>query len=310
MVTIETNAIRKQYGKLVAVNDVSLKVESGSIVGLIGPNGAGKTTLLRILATLLKPSRGSGQVLGFDLGADYLQIRKSIGFLPDFFNLYSDLTLRECVHFFARAYGVGRSEADGRVESALEFVQLTEKKDDFIRHLSRGMVQRLGVACLMAHDPQVYLLDEPASGLDPQSRIQLRNVLKGLSGRGKTVIISSHILSDLSDLCSHIAMMNRGRMVLHGDIGEIEKRVLGSRRTRITVLGEPEPAVGLIGEFKAAELIESSGNTLIVRIEGGSAVQADLNAFLVKRGVRVAGIEQESADLEKLFLAISSGKEA
>jgi len=165
MEILEVNNLRKEFGTVVAVNDISLSVEKGQVWGLIGPNGAGKTTLLRMLATVLRPTSGSVQLLGFDLAKEYLKIRRHIGFLPDFFNLYNDLTLQECLEFFAKAYRVEDELIPQRVDEVLDYIELQNKRDDFIRHLSRGMVQRMGVGVLLVHDPDVFLLDEPASGL-------------------------------------------------------------------------------------------------------------------------------------------------
>jgi ABC-2 type transport system ATP-binding protein len=189
MPLLEVKSVRKEFGTLVAVNDVSFSLEEGQVIGLIGPNGAGKTTLLRILATLLRPTSGTAEIRGDDLLKDYLSIRKHIGYLHDFFNLYNDLTLEECLEFFARSYRIDPALIPAKIDTALEQVELQEKRHDFIRHLSRGMIQRMGLAALLARDPKIFLLDEPASGLDPKARIQLRNVLKKLSDEGKTIII-------------------------------------------------------------------------------------------------------------------------
>ena len=218
---LEINNIRKEYGTVVAVNDVSFSMAPGQVLGLIGPNGAGKTTLLRILATVLRPTSGSVKLLGYDLKKQYLKIRKNIGYLPDFFNLYNDLTLRECLDFFARAYKVKVKSIPDRIDEVLSYIELSNKQNDLIRHLSRGMVQRMGVGALLVHNPDLFLLDEPASGLDPKARIHLREILKKLANEGKTIIISSHILTELSGFCTHIALMNDGKIVMHGAVDEI-----------------------------------------------------------------------------------------
>jgi ABC-2 type transport system ATP-binding protein len=178
---LEINNIRKEYGTVVAVNDVSFSMAPGQVLGLIGPNGAGKTTLLRILATVLRPTSGSVKILGYDLKKQYLKIRKNIGYLPDFFNLYNDLTLRECLDFFARAYKVEAKSIPARIDEVLNYIELSHKRNDLVRNLSRGMVQRMGVGALLVHNPDLFLLDEPASGLDPKARIQLRKILKKLA---------------------------------------------------------------------------------------------------------------------------------
>jgi len=306
MKILEANKIRKEFGTLVAVNDVDLSLEKGQVVGLIGPNGAGKTTLLRILATLLRPTDGNARILGYDLAKNYLDIRKHIGFLPDFFNLYNDLTLRECLEFFAKAYKVEPDSIAQQIDAMLEYVELEDKRDTFIRHLSRGMVQRMGVAALLVHDPEVLLLDEPASGLDPKARIQLRVVLRKLSNEGKTIIISSHILTELSGFCSHIAIMNEGSMVLYGDVDQIQQKVVGSRKVAITVLDGCDRAVELIKEFPNTQIIKVQHNTITAEINAPLEQLAALNTLLVEKQIKVVTFCEEKTDLEDIFMKISS----
>ena len=308
METVEVNSIRKEFGTVVAVNDVSFSLEEGQVLGLIGPNGAGKTTLLRILATVLRPTSGSIRVLGYDSAKEYLAIRKHIGFLPDFFNLYNDLTLRECLEFFARAYSVKPDTIAKRINEVLEYVDLEGKRNSFIRHLSRGMVQRMGVAVLLVHDPDVYLLDEPASGLDPKARIQLREVLKRLSSEGKTIIISSHILTELSGFCSHIALMNEGGIVMHGAVDEIQQKVFDSRKICVSVLEDCDEAVRLIKEFPNTKIEAVEDNEITVEISAGESELAGLNAQLVTKGIKVFSFCEEKTDLEDLFMKISDGE--
>lgn len=306
---LEVNNIRKEFGTLVAVNDVCFSVEKGQVVGLIGPNGAGKTTLLRILATVLPATDGSARLLGCDLKKDYLDIRKRIGFLPDFFSLYSDLTVRECLEFFARAYEVELDLIPQRIDETLKYIHLENKRNDFIRHLSRGMVQRMGVGVLLVHDPEVFLLDEPASGLDPKARIELRAVLKKLSGEGKTIIISSHILTELSGFCSHIAIMNEGNMVLYGAVDQIQQKVTGSRKVIVSVLDDRDRAVAVIKEFGNAKIITVQDNTITVETGAGLDELAGLNTSLVQKGLKVINFSEETTDLEDVFMKISAAED-
>jgi ABC-2 type transport system ATP-binding protein len=319
MKILEASNIRKEFGTLVAVNDISLSLEKGQVMGLIGPNGAGKTTLLRILGTLLRPTSGTAKLFDYDLTTQYLDIRKHIGFLPDFFNLYSDLTLKECLEFFARAYLVSakRRAVAGkvqpeliakRVDEVIEYIELQDKRNSLIRHLSRGMVQRMGVGVLLVHEPELFLLDEPASGLDPKARIQLRKVLKKLSSEGKTVIISSHILTELSGFCSHIAIMNNGKIELSGAVDEIEQKIMGSRMVDISVLSDCERAVSLINQFPDTRIITVQDNTITVEITKELEKLADLNAYLVKECIKVATISERKTNLEDLFMKISAGE--
>ena len=308
MEVLEVNSIRKEFGTVVAVNDVSLSVDKGQVWGLIGPNGAGKTTLLRILATVLRPTNGSVRLLGYDLAKEYLAIRKHIGFLPDFFNLYNDLTLRECLEFFAKAYKVEDKLISQRIDEVLDYIELQSKRNDFIRHLSRGMVQRMGVGVLLVHGPDVFLLDEPASGLDPKARIQLRAILTKLSREGKTIIISSHILTELSGFCSHIALMNEGKIVLQGAVDEIQQKVFDSRKIRVSVLENCDQAVRLIKEFPDTKIGTVQDNEITVEISAGESELAALNSHLVSKGIKVFSFGEEKTDLEDLFMKISDSE--
>lgn len=308
MPILQTDKIRKEFGELVAVNDVNLSIDKGQVVGLIGPNGAGKTTLLRILATVLEPTSGNATLLGADLLRDYLQIRKCIGFLPDFFNLYSDLTLRECLEFFAKAYEVEPEQIPKQVDTALDYVDLQFKRDDFIRNLSRGMVQRLGVAALLVHSPELFLLDEPASGLDPKARVQLREILQRLSNEGKTIIISSHILTELSGFCTHIAVMNEGHMLMYGDVDEIQRKILRSKKVIISVLEDCDKAVAIIEDDSDTKINTVQHNTITVETRAGDIKLASLNTRLVQGGIKVTAFYEETTNLEDLFMKISSGE--
>ncbi|MFA5292956.1 MAG: ABC transporter ATP-binding protein [Phycisphaerae bacterium] len=305
---IETVKLRKEFGTLVAVNDITFELQEGQVLGLIGPNGAGKTTLIRMLCTLLPPTSGEVKVAGYDIKEDYLKARKHIGYMPDFFNLYSDLTLRECLEFFAESYGVEKSLIPQKVEESLEFVALLDKRNEFIRHLSRGMVQRMGVASLLVRDPDVCLLDEPASGLDPQSRIQLREILKRLSSMGKTIVISSHILTELSGFCTHIAIMNNGKLVTYGSVDEIHNRIYTSKKIRITLLDDLEKARTVISGFNKAVIEKAENKNIVVNLTGTSEDMAQLNSLLVKAGVKVVEFAEQKVGLEDLYMKISASK--
>jgi len=308
MSIIQITNLRKEFSSLVAVNDIDYSIESGQVVGLIGPNGAGKTTLLRMLATVLPPTDGTVEICGFNLQKQPLQIRRKIGYLPDFFNLYNDLTLTECLDFFARAYSIPTDQIPAKINQTLEYVNLIQKKDSFVRHLSRGMIQRMGLAVLLIHEPEIFLLDEPASGLDPMARIQLRDILRRLSSEGKTIIISSHILSELSGFCSHIAIMNQGKLVLQGDIDQIEKEITGIGKITITVLENPGHAKTLIEQFPDVTLEQALDSTFSLRVNNGPQAVADLNTHLVNNGIRVVHICEQKTTLEDLFMEISKEK--
>jgi ABC-2 type transport system ATP-binding protein len=309
MTVLQAERLRKEYGTLVAVDDVSLSLEKGDVLGLIGPNGAGKTTLLRILATLVRPTSGRTRVLGRDLVTEYLVVRKRIGFLPDFFNLYGDLTLRESLRFFAEAYEVPPEQIAGRVDKALEYIDLRDKQDSLVRHLSRGMVQRTGIGIRMVHDPDLFLLDEPASGLDPKARIQLRDIIRKLSSEGKTIVISSHILTELAGFCSHVAIMEKGRIRLFGAVDDIQHQVAGARRVCVSVFSDGPRAAEVAGRFPDARVTTIHENTLTVELSGDVRQMAALNTHLVKEGIEVTGFSEQKVDLEELFMRISGQAE-
>ncbi len=306
MQVIEADRIRKEYGSVVAVDDVSFSIEQGQVVGLIGPNGAGKTTLLRMLATLLRPTNGTASIFGHNLTKQYRNIRRYIGFMPDFFNLYNDLALAECLDFFARAYGIETSRIPARIDEVLDYVGLGASRANLIRNLSRGMVQRMGVAALLVHEPDLFLLDEPASGLDPRSRIQLRRVLKKLSHEGKTVIISSHILTELSGFCSHVAIMNKGRIEMFGSVEDIERKVAGAKRLTIKVLDDCARAVELLKGLSDINVMAVEADTIRAETTRTGEGIAEVNSRLVAGGVRVMSFSEEKADLEDLFMRISA----
>jgi ABC-2 type transport system ATP-binding protein len=305
MQVLETNGLRREFGTLVAVNSVSFAVEQGQVIGLIGPNGAGKTTLLRMLATVLRPTSGSAKILGYDSTKDYLRIRKRLGYLPDFFNLYNDLTIRECLEFFAKAYNVDEKQISAKIDETLKLIELEDKRNDFVRHLSRGMVQRMGLGALLVHEPDVLLLDEPASGLDPRARIGLRKVLKKLADQGRTIIISSHILTELSDFCTHIVIMNRGNIVLNGSVEQIQRQVFNIRKILVSVADNTESAVSAIKEFPGIGNVKAEEKQVTVDIDADDNKLAELNSYLVSKGIRVCGLCEVKADLEDLFMELS-----
>lgn len=308
MTVLVAESLRKEFGALVAVNNISFAVERGQILGLIGPNGAGKTTLLRMLATDLRPTAGAGRVLDFDLRRNCRKVRRLIGYMPDFFNLYHDLKLCECLEFFALAYKVKRSAIAHRIDEALEFVELNEKRNDFVRHLSRGMTQRFALATLLVRDPEVYLLDEPASGLDPKARIQLRRILEKLTERGKTVIISSHILTELSGFCSHVAIIDRGRLLVNGPINEIERRISRSCTTRVSYTNDTVDAEAIVKKIPELPVVSVQDGTLILKTGSDPEQLAAVNRRLVENGLDVYRFTRQQGSLEDIYIAVT-GKE-
>src|ERR1700723_2322902 len=231
---IETHDLTKMYGELYALNRLNLTLQQGDVYGFIGPNGAGKTTTMRILATLLNPSWGEATVCGYSIYTGSKEIRRVIGYMPDFFGVYDDMKVVEYLEFFASAYRIKGAARRKICEEVLELVDLTYKRDALVTSLSRGMTQRLGLARTLLHDPQVLLLDEPASGLDPRARIEMRGLLKELQKMGKTILVSSHILPELADICNKIGIIERGQLLFDGDVESAIRKV--RQRTILKVI--------------------------------------------------------------------------
>ena len=222
---LEVQHLRKEYRNLTAVKDLSIRLEQGDIFGFIGPNGAGKTTTIKILATLLRPTAGRATIDGMDVVRDPEAVRGIIGYMPDFFGVYDDIKVWEYLDFFAAAYKIPRAKRPGIIDDVLELTDLSIRKEAYVEELSRGMKQRLCLAKTLIHDPKVLLLDEPASGLDPRARIEIKELLKELKSMGKTIIISSHILPELADFCNKIGIIEKGQMIVAGDVGQIVRQV-------------------------------------------------------------------------------------
>src|SRR5918996_3393778 len=235
---IETRALVKRYDQELAVAGVHLVVEAGEIYGLVGPNGAGKTTIMRILATLLAPTAGEVHVCGIDALAEPVEVRRRIGYMPDFYGVYDDLRSWEYLDFFARCYGVPAARRATMVGELLEIVGLAEKRNAYVETLSRGIRQRLCLAHTLVHDPMLLILDEPASGLDPRARVEMREILRELRRMGKTVLVSSHILPELGEMCTGVAIIDRGQVLRSGPIGDIERSLRATALLRIEILGD------------------------------------------------------------------------
>src|ERR1043166_525816 len=225
---IETRDLTKMYGDLYALNRLTLKLERGDVYGFVGPNGPGKTPTMRILATLLNPTWGEATVCGYSIYNNAKEIRHRIGYMPDFFGVYDDMKVTEYLEFFAAAYRIKGPDRRKKVDQVLELVDLGYKRDALVTSLSRGMTQRLGLARVLLHEPQVLLLDEPASGLDPRARIEMRELIKELRNMGKTIMLSSHILPELADMCNKIGIIERGKLLFDGDVEEAIRRVRGN----------------------------------------------------------------------------------
>ncbi len=310
---VETRGLVKRYDDQLAVAGVDLLIGPGEIFGLVGPNGAGKTTTMRILATLLAPTSGEALVTGIPVEADPVEVRRRIGYMPDFYGVYDDLRVWEYLDFFARCYGVPAARRAPMIGELLEIVGLTEKRDAYVEALSRGMRQRLCLAHTLVHDPALLILDEPASGLDPRARVEMREILRELRGMGKTILVSSHILPELGEMCTGVAIIDHGRVLRSGSIDEIERSLRASSLLRIDLLAEPEAiaaAMAWLGtDSRVGDVLQVDGGGDATRLEvpfdGPAEAQADLLRAMVEAGHRVAGFSQATSDLEEIFLRVT-----
>lgn len=323
MLAIETRGLTRLYGKLAAVQDLNLSVPQGSLFGLIGPNGAGKTTTLRMLAGLLQPSSGEIIINGKPINQNLYELRTQIGYMPDFFGVYEDLVVWEYLDFFARCYNLPSNRRKQVIDELLELVDLSEKREAYVHTLSRGMRQRLCLAHALVHDPQVLLLDEPASGLDPRARVEMRELLRELGAMGKTVVLSSHILSELAELCDSIGIIERGQLVAAGKLEDVRAQIQGGRRlhirtlsdiSQITALLQNQPGVGQIypanGASNGNSILEQPGSELEVEFIGDENAMADLLGVLVSSQIRVASFSETRTGLEEVFLRLTKGEVA
>ncbi len=315
MYAIITRNLTRHFGKVAAVESLNLKIPTGSLYGLIGPNGAGKTTTLRMLAGLLEPTDGEVRINELPIRKYWSEIQWQIGYMPDFFGVYDDLLVWEYLDFFARCYKIPPDRRRQVIDELLELVDLTEKRDAYVHTLSRGMRQRLCLAHALVHDPQVLLLDEPASGLDPRARVEMRELLRELRAMGKTILLSSHILSELAELCDNIAIMERGRLVISGPLAEIRRHVSEHRRIRIQFLNDWKLAEPVLSAHPAVRQIypfENNGQAHLVEIEfnGDESQSADLLEQLVLHQARIASFSEVTTDLEEAFLHLTKGEVA
>lgn len=309
---IETHGLVKRYGKLVAVNDLNLRVPRGAIYGFVGPNGAGKTTTMRILTTLITPTAGDVFVAGYSVKAYPREVRRAIGYMPDFFGVYDDMKVWEYLDFFAACYEIPERDRPGLINDLLALVDLTHRRDDMVEKLSRGMKQRLSLARTLAHDPEVLILDEPASGLDPRARIEIRELLVEMARMGKTIFFSSHILADVAEICTHLGIIEDGQMVAQGTVEEIRRQLMPTREITITLLDrmdEAKAALAQIPEVTAVhDLAPEHGRKRIkVEFSGDDAGVSVLLQTLSGQGIPVVSFTEETRDLEAVFMRATRG---
>ncbi len=312
---IELRDLTKRYGDLVAVDSLNLSIEQGAVFGFIGPNGAGKTTTMRILTTLLRPTEGEVTIGGHSVTTEPQAVRRLIGYMPDFFGVYEDMKVWEYLDFFAACYDVPNAARPAMIDDLLALVDLGHKRDAYVETLSRGMKQRLCLARTLTHDPQVLILDEPASGLDPRARIEMRELLRELQRMGKTIFFSSHILAEVADICTSIGIIENGRLVAAGGVADMMRRLRAHRRVTVrfvpgAVVDLAALAVGLGGEagvLAATAGDESAADTLRLDFDGDDAALSGLLARLVGRGLPVLSFNEERDDLEDVFMHLTRG---
>jgi len=304
---IDTINLTKRYGKLVALDNLHLKISEGDCFGYIGPNGAGKTTTIKILATLLQPTWGEARVCGHVVGYESRKIRPLIGYVPDFFGAYEDMVVQEYLEFFASAYNITGRQRLRVVGDVLELTDLVYKRDALVDSLSRGMQQRLSVARVLLHDPKVLLLDEPASGLDPRARIEIRELLKELRRMGKTIIISSHILHELAELCTTVGIIEQGKLLHHGPIGDIIRQAKTGTKVHIRVMEQQDLAALLLERTRGIKHVAQEDGRVIVELEKQTRDFSSLVKLLVENNFKIQEIREEEVNLETAFMRLTKG---
>ena len=311
---IEINNLTKRYGRRTAVEDLSLTVEEGDIYGFVGPNGAGKTSTIRIICTLLEGNGGEVLVGGHSVKKNPRGVRKVIGYMPDFFGVYNDMEVWEYLDFFGACYGIEANARSRLIDDLLELVDLTHRKNDMVDKLSRGMKQRLSLARTLIHDPQVLILDEPASGLDPRARVEIRELMLELARLGKTIFFSTHILADVAEICTRVGIIEEGKMVATGGIEELQQLVMPHRQVQLTVLNratEVEEILRNLSGVSAVENLTPNGNNGRTRFEfeftGEESALSDLLTRLIQADIQIIHFSEERRDLEEVFMRVTKG---
>lgn len=301
---IQVCGLRKRYGRVQALDGLDLTVPKGAIYGFIGQNGAGKSTTMRVLATLMLPDSGHAEVCGADVLRSPMEVRRLVGYMPDFFGVYDDLTAGEYLEFYASLHGFKGAKGERLRDDLLELVDLADKRQEFVEGLSRGMQQRLCLARTLIHDPQVLLLDEPASGLDPVARNEMRDLLKELTRMGKTILISSHILSEMADLCTHVGMLAHGRLVREGTVTEA-LYASASPAYQVRVLRQPDQAAAVLEAVQGIEEVQLDEQGVRFRCDAGPEVVAEALEALVQAGLKVSRLAEVERSLEETFIQLA-----
>ena len=304
---IEIKDLTKTYGQLNAVHHMDLKLDRGDVFGFIGPNGAGKTTTMRILATLLNPTYGEAYVCGYSIYTKPKEIRRVIGYMPDFFGVYDDMKVIEYLEFFAAAYRIKGAARRKICDEVLELVDLGYKREAFVTSLSRGMTQRLGLARVLLHDPQVLLLDEPASGLDPRARIEIRGLLKELRNMGKTIMVSSHILPELADICNKIGIIEKGVMLQNASVADVMRKVRHQPVLKVTVREKIDEAAKLLSSQPGVEKVDVNEGIITVTMAPEVEDYSELPSLLITSGYKIMMFKEDEINLETAFMELTKG---
>ena len=299
--------LNKRYGKFQAVSDLNLEVAEGEIFGFVGPNGAGKTTTMKIICGLLRATSGEITLDGVDIIQNSRRMKEKIGYMPDFFGVYDDLKVSEYLEFYASIYNIKGQERKRITDDLLELVDLGSKREAYVDSLSRGMKQRLCLARSLVHNPRLLVLDEPASGMDPRARFEMKEILKNLKGMGKTIIISSHILPELAELCTSIGIIDQGRMVISGSNEEIMQQVYNKKVMRLKVRDRLDDAVLILKEYPFVDKLVIGENTIQAGFGGGDEEMSRVLSDLISRGIPVVSFAQMDGNLEDVFMKVTKG---
>ncbi|MGI6412768.1 MAG: ATP-binding cassette domain-containing protein [Syntrophomonadaceae bacterium] len=304
---LEVEGLTKKYGNLTAIDHLSFTIEKGSIFGFVGPNGAGKTTTLKILATLLRPTSGRAWIAGEEVTGNPKRVRQLVGYMPDFFGVYDDLKVDEYLDFYAASYGIPYFQRKRIIDDLLELIDLSHKRDAYVDSLSRGMKQRLCLSRCLVHDPALLILDEPASGLDPRARMEVKEILKELRNMGKTIIVSSHILPELAEFCTHMGIIEAGHMIVNGTVEEISRRAQSGRLIKITVLDKLEEAVQLLQEQFGIQHLKAENNQIEFPFAGDDGESSTILSALVSLQIPVASFTRVRSNMEDVFIELTKG---
>jgi ABC-2 type transport system ATP-binding protein len=304
---IETRNLTKRYGDLIAANQITISLKEGDVFGFIGPNGSGKTTTMRMIATLLNPDYGEAYVCGKSIYTDAREIRRLVGFMPDFFGVYDDMTVTEYLEFFAATYRIDGPARRKVVEEKLELVDMGYKRDAMVNQLSRGQTQRIGLARVLLHEPQVLLLDEPASGLDPRVRIEIRNLIKRLGELNKTIIVSSHILPELADICTRVGIIEKGNMIVDASVEEVMRQARQRILLQIRVKERTDEAARLLESHDGVEQLDIKNGTIEATLKKEIEDYSFIPTLLIEAGFQMTLFREEEVNLETAFMQLTQG---